>query len=93
MRLTLRPVTGTEYEAWAARAVAGYAAEIAASGELSPEAALAKARGITTGRCPTGWTPPGSCSGGWSPTASQWAGCGWPSPAGPAPGRSTRGLG
>jgi ribosomal protein S18 acetylase RimI-like enzyme len=44
MRLTLRPVTGTEYEAWASRAVAGYAAEIATSGELSPEAALAKAQ-------------------------------------------------
>jgi ribosomal protein S18 acetylase RimI-like enzyme len=44
MPLTLRPATGTEYEAWASRAVAGYAAEIAASGELSPEAAMAKAR-------------------------------------------------
>ena len=44
MPLTLRPATGPEYEAWASRAVAGYAAEIAASGELSPEAAMAKAR-------------------------------------------------
>jgi ribosomal protein S18 acetylase RimI-like enzyme len=44
MPLTLRPATGTEYEAWASHAVAGYAAEIAASGELSPEAAMAKAR-------------------------------------------------
>lgn len=44
MRLTLRPATGTEYEAWTSRAVAGYAAEIAASGEMSPEAAMAKAR-------------------------------------------------
>jgi len=44
MPLTLRPATGAEYEAWASRAVAGYAAEIAASGELSPEAAMAKAR-------------------------------------------------
>ena len=44
MRLTLRPATGPEYEAWASRAVTGYAAEIAASGELSAEAALAKAR-------------------------------------------------
>ena len=44
MPLTLRPATGTEYEAWASRAVAGYAAQIAASGELSPEAAMAKAR-------------------------------------------------
>ena len=34
MPLTLRPATGTEYEAWASRAVAGYAAQIAASGEL-----------------------------------------------------------
>jgi ribosomal protein S18 acetylase RimI-like enzyme len=44
MPLTLRPATGAEYEAWASRAVAGYAAEIAAAGELSPAAALAKAR-------------------------------------------------
>jgi ribosomal protein S18 acetylase RimI-like enzyme len=44
MRLTLRPATGAEYEQWAAQLMAGYAAEIAASGELSPEAAMAKAR-------------------------------------------------
>jgi len=44
MPLTLRPATGTEYEARAPRAVAGYAAQSAASGELSPEAAMAKAR-------------------------------------------------
>lgn len=44
MPLTLRPATGAEYESWASRAVAGYAAEIAASGELPAEAAMAKAR-------------------------------------------------
>jgi ribosomal protein S18 acetylase RimI-like enzyme len=44
MPLTLRPATGAEYEAWASHAVAGYAAQMAASGALPPEAAMAKAR-------------------------------------------------
>ncbi len=43
MQLTLRPASDTEYEAWASRTVAGYADQIAASGQMSPEAALAKA--------------------------------------------------
>jgi mycothiol synthase len=41
--MALRPPTAAEYETFIAKAVAGYAAEIVASGSLPPEAAEQKA--------------------------------------------------
>jgi ribosomal protein S18 acetylase RimI-like enzyme len=53
-----RPAAG-DYEAWAARAIAGYAAEIAASGALGEEAAWDKARRDHERVLPDGLDTPG----------------------------------
>jgi ribosomal protein S18 acetylase RimI-like enzyme len=53
-----RPAAG-DYDAWAARAIAGYAAEIAASGALGEEAAWDKARRDHERALPNGVDTPG----------------------------------
>src|ERR1700724_1154703 len=53
-----RPAAG-DYEVWAARAIAGYAAEIAASGALGEEAAWDKARRDHERALPNGLDTPG----------------------------------
>jgi ribosomal protein S18 acetylase RimI-like enzyme len=50
---------GADYDAWAARAIAGYAAQIAASGALGEEAAWDKARGDHERALPNGLDTPG----------------------------------
>lgn len=53
-----RPAAG-DYEVWAARAIAGYAAQIAASGALGEEAAWDKARRDHERALPNGLDTPG----------------------------------
>jgi ribosomal protein S18 acetylase RimI-like enzyme len=53
-----RPAAG-DYDVWAARAIAGYAAEIAASGALGEEAAWDKARRDHERALPNGLDTPG----------------------------------
>jgi len=57
--MVLRPVTAAEYEALNSVVVAGYAAQIAASGALPPEAAEQKARRDHAHALPNGLATPG----------------------------------
>jgi ribosomal protein S18 acetylase RimI-like enzyme len=59
MDITLRPATEEEFAGWRARQMADYAAEIAASGSLPPEAAREKAERDTTTALPAGVHTPG----------------------------------
>ena len=59
MEMVLRPVTAAEYEALNSVVVAGYAAQIAASGALPPEAAEQKARRDHSRALPNGLATPG----------------------------------
>jgi ribosomal protein S18 acetylase RimI-like enzyme len=57
--MSLRRMTAAEYEAWISRIVAGYAAEITASGALPAEAAHEKARRDQERALPAGLGTPG----------------------------------
>jgi mycothiol synthase len=59
MEMALRRLTAAEYEAFNSRAVAGYAAEITASGALPPGAAELKARQDHARLLPGGHETPG----------------------------------
>lgn len=59
MGMALRRVTAAEYETFSSKAVAGYAAEIAASGALPAEAAEQKARRDHERALPSGRDTPG----------------------------------
>jgi ribosomal protein S18 acetylase RimI-like enzyme len=59
MGITLRPVTPAEFETWNSMVIAGYAAEIAASGALPAEAAKEKARRDHEQALPGGLGTPG----------------------------------
>jgi ribosomal protein S18 acetylase RimI-like enzyme len=59
MALTLRPVTAAEYQTLSSTVMAGYAAEIVASGALSAEAAMEKARRDQERALPSGLDTPG----------------------------------
>jgi ribosomal protein S18 acetylase RimI-like enzyme len=57
--MALRPVTAAEYETMTSMVLAGYAAEIVASGALPPEAAEEKARRDQERALPSGLDTPG----------------------------------
>jgi ribosomal protein S18 acetylase RimI-like enzyme len=57
--LTLRPATAAEYDSWAPRLVAEYAALMVASGELPAEAAWRQARDDHEQALPAGLATPG----------------------------------
>jgi ribosomal protein S18 acetylase RimI-like enzyme len=57
--LTLRPMTRAEWDEWMPRQLAGYAAHIAASGEMSEADAWAKARADTARSFHGGFETPG----------------------------------